>query len=81
MKRQREGAQSRYGVFLLDDLLVSHGWFDTTVIPRPSFKGLDGRAVKYALLGEVQTFDLPREIVRDGQDALANAIRSWASAA
>jgi hypothetical protein len=79
MKRQGEGTQTRYGVFLLDDLLIRHGWFDTTVIPRPFFQGLDGRAVKYVLLGEAKTFDLPREIVRDGQDALANAIRCWAS--
>jgi MFS family permease len=78
MKQQRAGNQTRHGIFLLDDLLIRHHWFDTTIIPRPFFKGLDGREVRYQLLGEEKTFDLPREIVCNDQDALASAIRSWA---
>ena len=81
MKQQRAGSQTRYGIFLLDDLLISHNWLDTTIIPRLFFKGLDGRAVRYKLLGEEKTLDLPREIVCNDQDALACAIRSWANVA
>lgn len=80
MKQQHEGGQTRYGVFLLDDLLISHNWSDTTVIPRTFFKGLDGSAVQYKFLGEAKTVDLPRQIISNDQDALALAIRSWASA-
>jgi hypothetical protein len=79
MKQQRAGRQTRYGVFLLDDLLISRDWFDTTIIPRPFFKGLDGREVRYQLLGQEKTFDLPREIVCNNQDALASAVRKWAN--
>jgi hypothetical protein len=82
MKQQREGrSQTRYGIFLLDNLLISHNWLDTTIIPRLFFKGLDGRAVKFELVGEAKTFNLPRETVCNDQEALAYAIRSWASAA
>ena len=79
-----EGApvwKPRYGIFLLDNLLISHNWLDTTIIPRLFFKGLDGRAVKYELVGEAKSFNLPRETVCNDRDALAHAIRNWAGAA
>lgn len=82
MRQQREGrSQTRYGIFLLDNLLIRHNWLDTTIIPRLFFKGLDGRAVKYELVGEAKTFNLPRETVGNDRDALAHAILGWASAA
>jgi hypothetical protein len=83
MKQQREGrSQTRYGIFLLDNLLISNTWFDNTIIiPRLFFKGLDGRAVKYELVGETKTFNLPRETVGNDQDAMGHAILGWASAA
>lgn len=82
MKQQREGrSQNRYGIFLLDNLLISNTWLDTTIIPRLFFKGLDGRAVKYELVGETKTFNLPGETVCNDQDAMGLAIRSWAGAA
>jgi hypothetical protein len=77
-REQAAGAVTRYGIFLLGDLLICRSFFDTTVIPRPFFKGLEGRAVHYELDGAAKSFNLPAAIVgRDVRDMDA-AIAEWA---
>jgi hypothetical protein len=76
LRQQRRGLHPRYGIFLTGDLLVRHSWFDTTIIPRPLFKGITGGAVHYEEKGETKSFTLP-EIVDNGNAALAAAIETW----
>ena len=77
IRAQKTGRRTRYGIFLNAELLVSRNWFDTTVIPRPLFKGLAGRAVQYALDGQVKTFNLPGSFVDAEAAQVEAAIRTW----
>jgi len=80
-RAQEAGAATRYGIFLSSDLLVSRSWFDTTVIPRPLFKGLEDRSVHYAHDGQTKSFALPATIVSMDPAQLDKAIRAWAAQA
>ncbi len=79
-RRQERGERTRYGIFLLPDALVSHSWFDTTVIPRAFFRGLDGNVLKYEFKKQAKSFDLPAELVGSSGEALRTAIENWAKA-
>jgi len=78
MREQQRGAVTRYGIFLVNDLLICRSWFDTTIIPRPLFKGLRGRAVHYDLEGAAKSFDLPSAIVGKEVREMDEAIEQWA---
>ena len=78
MKQQQKGIASRYGVFLSGDLLIGNNSFDTTIIPRSRFKGVQAGAVQYEVNGAVKSFNLPEEIVGADRGALESAIRAWA---
>lgn len=78
MQQQHQGVDTRYGIFLTGDLLVSHSWFDTTIIPRSFFKGLQGNAVAYELNGSLKSFDLPGAFVGAEMPRVQQAIRDWA---
>ncbi|SDR17608.1 hypothetical protein SAMN05519103_01060 [Rhizobiales bacterium GAS113] len=75
---QQGGLKTRYGIFLVDDLLVSRSWFDITVIPRPLFKGLVNHAIRYELEGAAKSFDLPKQIVGREAGEMDQAIGEWA---
>lgn len=74
---QNAGRQTRYGIFLNAELLVSRSWFDTTVIPRTLFKGLAGKAVQYEHAGQVKTFNLPATFVGIDRGQVEAAILGW----
>ena len=74
---QKAGQQTRYGIFLNEELLVSRSWFDTTVIPRALFKGLAGRAVQYEHGGQVKTFNLPATFIGLENGQVEAAILGW----
>jgi hypothetical protein len=75
---QQGGLKTRYGIFLIGDLLVSRSWFDITVIPRPYFKGLASHAIRYELEGAAKSFDLPKQIVGREASEMDQAIGEWA---
>ncbi|MBN8942830.1 MAG: hypothetical protein J0H01_25230 [Rhizobiales bacterium] len=77
--RQKAGERTRYGLFLTGDSLVSNSLFQTTVIPRPAFRGLSGGAFRYEFRGEVKSETLPGALVCRDRPALEAAIRRWAS--
>ena len=77
IRDQEAGRRTRYGIFLGGDLLVSRSWFDTTVIPRPLFKGLARRAVQYELDGQVKSFALPSLFVGIDPAQVEAAILGW----
>jgi hypothetical protein len=79
MQRQQNGSACRYGVYLVDDLLVSYTWFETKVIPREHFKGLKEGAVEYNEAGQTKSFDLPATLVGTDLHSLKAAINAWAS--
>jgi len=77
IRAQKAGRRTRYGIFLDTDLLVSRNWFDTTVIPKPLFKGLAGRSVQYDHDGQVKRFALPATFVDTDPAQVEAAIRGW----
>ena len=79
MREQGRGTDTRYGIFLVGDLLIRHGTVDTTIIPRPFFKGLAGNAVRYELKGEAKSFNLPDAFVGKEPRLVMQAIESWAA--
>ena len=76
IRQQASGVSQRYGIFLIGDLLVSHSWFDTTIIPATAFRGLRDSAVAYEFNGQTKSFTLP-EIIGAGRPRLGEAIRRW----
>jgi hypothetical protein len=80
IRAQESGAGTRYGLFLAGDNLVSHSWFDTTVIPRACFTGIGGHAISYTFRGEGKSFDLPAAFVGASIDDVTTSIGSWAAA-
>jgi hypothetical protein len=79
MREQARGADTRYGIFLVKDLFVRHSSVDTTIIPRPFFKGLAGNAVRYEFKGEVKSFNLLAAFVGSDPLFVAEAIEKWAA--
>jgi hypothetical protein len=79
MREQHRGRDTRYGIFLVKDMLISHNSSDTTIIPRPFFKGLAGGAVRYELKGEAKSFNLPGAFVGRDPRLVEQAIVEWAS--
>jgi hypothetical protein len=79
MKRQQRGVATRFGIFLVAEMLVSHSVFDTTIVPKPYFKGLKGRSVQYERNGETKSFDLPATLVGKDVQNLDTAIANWAA--
>lgn len=77
MRQQHQGIDTRYGIFLTGDLLVSHNWLETTIIPRPFFKGVVDGAIRYEVGGSVKSFDLPGAIVGKDTQLLEAAVRAW----
>jgi hypothetical protein len=76
MRGQSSGRTTRYGIFLTGDLLISRSFEDTTVIPKPSFKGVKNGAVQYDLKGQDKSFNLPDTATAG---ALEAAIARWAA--
>lgn len=74
-RRQKAGEQTRYGVFLTSEALVWRSYFDTTVIPRENFRGLQNRAVHYESANGEKSFTLPVDWI--GAAEPGQAIRSW----
>jgi len=79
MRAQQAGTRTRYGIFLVDDILVSRRWFDITVIPLAMFQGLKNRSVAYEFGGKPKSFDLPSDIVGADTSGMLEAIRQWAA--
>ncbi len=79
LRQQHDGVVTRYGVFLFGDLLVYRSWSDTTIIPKPFFKGLKDRSVQYGKEGETKSFSLPSRLIGKNVQSLDAAIASWAA--
>ncbi len=79
MRQQTQGVATRQGIFLMGDLLVSQDVMDTTVIPKPFFKGLVAHKVQYQLKDELKSFDLPAEFIGQDRQSLEAAIARWAA--
>ena len=77
--RQRRGECTRRGTFLTPDALVQATENDTTILPRPTFRGLAGRDVAYELKAERKTFRLPLSFVNATSADVARAIDAWAT--
>ncbi len=80
-RRQAAGERTRHGIFLTPEALVSHSQFDTTVIPRENFRGLNGGSVSYLLKDVPKSFTLPAEWVGASPAEVAQAITVWGQAA
>jgi len=78
-RAQQSGRITRYGIFLTPTQLIHRNEHQTTLIPRPAFRGLNGAAAKYEYKGETKSFNLPSEIVGRSQGDLLEAIRHWES--
>jgi len=78
MRKQQAGTPTRYGLFLKDDMLVSNSWFQTTVIPRLGFLGLQNRSVLYLFDSKTKSFTLPKAVVGTEAAQLDAAIETWA---
>lgn len=79
MRAQGRGVDTRYGIFLAKELFVRRSTFDTTIIPRPFFKGLAGNAIRYEYKGEAKSFDLPGAFVGKDLRLVEQAIGNWAA--
>jgi hypothetical protein len=77
MRAQKAGEHSRYGIFVSDDLLINNSWFDTTVIPRSAYQGMQGQSLRYDLNGEAKSFALPGALVGAEHASLDDAISAW----
>jgi hypothetical protein len=80
-RAQQSGRITRYGIFLTPTQLVHRNEFQTVIIPRTAFRGVEGKAAKYEYKGETKSFNLPSEIVGKTVDDLLRAIRAWESKA
>lgn len=78
-RRQEAGERTRHGIFLTPEALVSRSQFDTTVIPRENFRGLNGGNVNYVLkeAGEPKSFTLPTDWVGGSPAQVEQAIAFW----
>ena len=79
-RRQAAGERTSHGIFLTAEALVSHSQFDTTVIPREKFRGLNGRNVNYLLKDVPKTFGLPTDWVGASPGQVEQAITHWGQA-
>ena len=81
LQSQGAGKATRFGIYLAPGRLVSHSDFDTTVLPKSEFRGLDGKSVKYVLNGQDKSFNLPAEIVGRPVTDLHQAVQNWGAGA
>ncbi len=81
IRRQAAGERTRHGIFLTPEALVCRSQFDTTVIPRENFRGLNGGSVNYLLKDAPNSFTLPTEWVGALPAEVSQAITVWQQAA
>lgn len=77
---QQAGKATRLGIYLTQDLLISHNDFDYTLIPRSEFRGLQGNTVHYTWNNQAKSFSLPKRLVNATPQTMITAISQWAAA-
>lgn len=77
---QAAGRLPRFGVFISRDTLLFRTSLDYTIISRGADVQTAGGKFYYTLDGQQKSFNLPRAVIGSTPDALAKAIRQWASA-
>lgn len=76
-RRQEAGERTRHGIFLTPEALVCQSQFDTTMIPRANFRGLNGNNVDYLVKDVPKSFGMPSEWVGLSPAQVQQAIVQW----
>ncbi|QVL32262.1 hypothetical protein KIH39_26090 [Telmatocola sphagniphila] len=77
LKTQQAGQKTPYGIYLLDNELISVTWKDTLIISREDLQPLDGGSLSYRARGRLRSRRLPRTLCGQTLEELKEEIVRW----